>query len=133
MVLCNIGGVPGFEFNAETLKNSLASGQVDEMYLLWKNMPIPEATNQLLACVGIDWDYDMLAFSYTTDNILLEVGYALLCRLVGDWGCEESRLIRFLVTIQGQYLPNPYHNKVHGATVAHLTECLTRMLNAQRT
>ncbi|OEH75586.1 3 5 -cyclic nucleotide phosphodiesterase domain-containing protein [Cyclospora cayetanensis] len=126
------GPVSGLEFS-QSLKNSLISGQVDDMSLLFKDMPVPEHTNQLLACVGIDWDYDMIAFSYMTENVLLEVGYALLCRLVGDWGCEDSRLIRFLVAIQGQYLPNPYHNKLHGATVAHLTECLTRMLNAQRT
>ncbi|KAL8270910.1 hypothetical protein Esti_005164 [Eimeria stiedai] len=127
------GPVSGFDFNAETLKQSLASGQVDEIYALWRNMPVPEATHQLLASVGVDWDFDILAFSNTTENVLLEVGYALLCRLVGDWGCEESQLIRFLVTVQGQYLPNPYHNKLHGAAVAHLTECLTKMLNAQRT
>ncbi|KAL8428686.1 hypothetical protein ACSSS7_007075 [Eimeria intestinalis] len=131
--LSSSGPVSGFEFNAETFKQSLASGQVDEMYALWRKMPTPEATHQLLASVGVDWDFDILAFGNTTENVLLEVGYALLCRLVGDWGCEESQLIRFLVTIEGQYLPNPYHNKLHGATVAHLTECLTRMLNAQRT
>ncbi|KAL8426524.1 hypothetical protein Efla_004889 [Eimeria flavescens] len=130
--LSSSGPVTGFEFSTDTLKRSFASGQVEEMYALWKNLPMPEATHQLLASVGVDWDFDILAFSNTTENVLLEVGYALLCRLVGDWGCEETQLIRFLATIQGQYLPNPYHNKVHGATVAHLTECLTRMLNAQR-
>lgn len=109
------------------LEDSFGTGNA-----LFKTVPLPEFTNLLLTTLGIDWDFDMLKLSKDTENILVEVGYTLLCRLVTDWGCEEVRLIRFLVAIQSQYLLNPYHNKIHGAEVAHLTECLTRMLNAQR-
>lgn len=122
----------GFEFSQAARKTSLPSANPEDFNDLFKRMPMPELTGQLLASVGVDWDFDMICFSNTTENVLLEVGYALLCRLVSDWGCEDLTLIRFLVAIQNQYQPNPYHNKLHGAAVAHLTECLTRMLNTQR-
>ncbi|PFH35300.1 3'5'-cyclic nucleotide phosphodiesterase domain-containing protein [Besnoitia besnoiti] len=125
------GPVMGLEFSSgfDALTSVHDSGSSS---LVFKTLPMPEQTNLLLTTVGIDWDFDMLKLSQETENIIVEVGYALLCRLVTDWGCEDVRLIRFLTSIQSQYLTNPYHNKIHGAEVAHLTECLTRMLNAQR-
>ncbi|CBZ54356.1 putative cAMP phosphodiesterase [Neospora caninum Liverpool] len=127
----NSSPVIGFEFGSgfEQMNSVVGDSGVTGTF---KNLPMPEHTASLLTCVGIDWDFDMLHLNSRTENIIVEVGYALLCRLATDLGCEEVRLIRFLYAIQMQYRDNPYHNRIHGAEVAHLTECLTRMLNAQR-
>ncbi|KYF42118.1 3'5'-cyclic nucleotide phosphodiesterase domain-containing protein [Toxoplasma gondii ARI] len=124
--------VVGFEFGSGFEQINSVLGENGMPGMMFKNLPMPEHTAALLTSVGVDWDFDMLHLNSQTENVIVEVGYALLCRLVPDLGCEEVRLIRFLHAIQMQYRDNPYHNKIHSAEVAHLTECLTRMLNAQR-
>ena len=123
----------GLGSQLQTFINSFRTTNCEEIAASFAVLPSVAYSSYLLGCIGIDWNFDMIAFSEKTENVLLEVGYTLLSRVVCEWECDENILLRFLLNIQNQYLPNPYHNKLHAATVAHLTECLVKMLNAQRT
>eukprot|EP00922_Rhytidocystis_sp_ex-Travisia-forbesii_P038879 GHVS01057921.1.p1 GENE.GHVS01057921.1~~GHVS01057921.1.p1 ORF type:complete len:780 (-),score=55.47 GHVS01057921.1:903-3242(-) len=71
--------------------------------------------------IGRDVHFSLLSLSEDTENILVEVGYALLAPLVVQWDCSMDVLIHLLRRVQNCYQNTPYHNKTHGALVAHLT------------
>lgn len=64
----------------------------------------------------------------THENILLEVGFALLQDKIECVHTPETSLLNYLKKLQDTYPANPYHNKTHGAAVAHSTSCLMHML-----
>ncbi|KAL8275955.1 hypothetical protein Esti_000071 [Eimeria stiedai] len=86
--------------------------------------------------VGTEWTLDMFAIDQSTNgNCLVFVGLQLLLPHVRNGGltCTLSALHAFLNSLQEQYLPNLYHNRFHGATVAHLSVMLARMVGLSRT
>lgn len=66
---------------------------------------------------------------------LVLVGLQLLLPHVRNGGltCTLLALHAFLKSLQDQYLPNLYHNRLHGAMVAHLSVMLARMVGLSRT
>ncbi|KAL8449048.1 hypothetical protein Emed_003400 [Eimeria media] len=85
--------------------------------------------------VGTEWTIDMFAVDQSTNgNCLVFVGLQLLIPHVRNGGltCTLSALHAFLHSLQEQYLPNLYHNRFHGAMVAHLSVMLARMVGLSR-
>ncbi|KAL8435809.1 hypothetical protein ACSSS7_002186 [Eimeria intestinalis] len=86
--------------------------------------------------VGTEWTIDMFAIDQSTNgNCLVFVGLQLLLPHVRSGGltCTVCALHAFLNSLQEQYLPNLYHNRFHGAMVAHLSVMLARMAGLSRT
>lgn len=89
--------------------------------------------------VGVDVTFNPLAFhrkvqaNDANSSAFFECGYSLLWRYAADWGCEDKVLRTFLIEIEGLYNDLPYHNSIHGATVAHLVGvfCRATRLNTQ--
>lgn len=78
--------------------------------------------------IGRDWGADILQLATKFPNILLEVGAALLVDKLDAVRSPPHCLFNYLYKLQSCYPPNPYHNRIHGAAVAHATSCLMRML-----
>ncbi|CBZ54191.1 putative cGMP-inhibited 3',5'-cyclic phosphodiesterase [Neospora caninum Liverpool] len=88
--------------------------------------PKPAAS---LARVGLAWTLDLFSLdALSNGNVLVAVGLHLLLphREKGHLRCSKAALGSFLQNLQSLYLPNLYHNRVHAATVAHLSVFLSR-------
>jgi len=95
------------------------------------SIPFQWLTNKariLEPVVGVSWDFNVLEFSKQTPNCLLEIGYTLVLYPMKQLGADLLSTFNFLSAIQDMYQPNPYHNQVHGAMVAHSVSCLVSLL-----
>lgn len=54
------------------------------------------------------------------------MGYILLRDSLSSLETSPQTMRHLLARIQSLYQPNPYHNAVHGAAVAHVMVCLIR-------
>ncbi|GBE60357.1 3-5 cyclic nucleotide phosphodiesterase domain-containing protein [Babesia ovata] len=97
------------------------------------NYDSPEEYEKLLAQLGNNWNVDILALSnfkpVTQRGPIVCVGHALINPVGDRIHPDFNRLLAPVLTmIQDVYLPNPYHNALHGACVAHMTAVLTKAL-----
>ncbi|XP_026194217.1 uncharacterized protein LOC34619255 [Cyclospora cayetanensis] len=94
------------------------------------------SVSSTIGTIGTEWTIDMFALDRATnENCLVLVGLQLMLPHVRDGGlaCSPSALYAFLKLLQDQYLPNLYHNRLHGAMVAHLSVMLSRIAGLSRT
>lgn len=64
-----------------------------------------------------------------TDYPLTECGLCLLEPYISGLWIDFPTLHQFLFELELMYQPNPYHNSLHGATVAHMTASLVNYLD----
>ncbi|KAF8293268.1 hypothetical protein TcYC6_0110850 [Trypanosoma cruzi] len=73
---------------------------------------------------GLDrWDYNVIELEIITNgNALFYTTYVLLYKLdlVAQFHLDDAVLQQFLLGVQAGYHPNPYHNSMHAADVAHI-------------
>ena len=67
----------------------------------------------------LTWNFDIFQLEKDTGRPLLFVGLSTMngfnaCDLLNT---DERILTKFLVTLEGKYRPNPYHNSTHAADV----------------
>eukprot|EP01006_Ploeotia_vitrea_P066058 TRINITY_DN94266_c0_g1_i1.p1 TRINITY_DN94266_c0_g1~~TRINITY_DN94266_c0_g1_i1.p1 ORF type:complete len:610 (-),score=112.52 TRINITY_DN94266_c0_g1_i1:173-2002(-) len=70
-----------------------------------------------------DWDFNVFAIGDVTNRgSLFYVAYGLFLRydFLRKFNLDEEILINFLSQIEAGYHPNPYHNSMHAADVAHI-------------
>ncbi|KAL8443008.1 hypothetical protein Emed_007002 [Eimeria media] len=86
-----------------------------------------------LSKIGVDWSFNCLALGQISQKPLNDVGYAILSPfcLSPDISLNRELLCNFLDELASQYLNNPYHNALHGATVCHMSLCLLEMLSVR--
>lgn len=68
------------------------------------------------------WNFDMLKFrDLTQGQHVLEFGKAMFNKFgfLKTLNCDPKTAISFLKDVHDSYLPNPYHNSMHGADVAN--------------
>ncbi|XP_053992302.1 dual 3',5'-cyclic-AMP and -GMP phosphodiesterase beta-like isoform X2 [Hylaeus volcanicus] len=78
--------------------------------------------------IGINWEINILQLAKSHPHILLEVGVKLLSDKMDAINSTSLYLITYLRKLESCYHANPYHNKIHAASVAHATACLMTML-----
>lgn len=79
--------------------------------------------------LGISNTLNLFALSDKSPSLFVNVGAILLSSYVDVLGGTPHSVFKFLSKAQDMYLPNPYHNACHGATVAHVANCLARSLS----
>ena len=84
--------------------------------------------DSILGAAGTEWQFDAFRLESVAlqQNPLSTLGMHCIVRwsgLAASLGLHERRLARFLVTIEGGYLDNPYHNGTHAADVLQ-TSCM---------
>lgn len=81
--------------------------------------------------VGTNWNFDCIAFGRISQKPIYDVGYTILSPfcLSPDVSMNREVLCNFLQEVSSEYMDNPYHNALHGATVCHMTLCLLEMLS----
>ncbi|CDR94469.1 3'5'-cyclic nucleotide phosphodiesterase, putative [Babesia bigemina] len=97
------------------------------------NYDSQEEYEKVLSQLGNNWNVDILALSnfktVTQMGPIVCVGHALISPVGDRIHPEFNKLLSPVLTmIQDVYLPNPYHNALHGACVAHMTAVLTKAL-----
>eukprot|EP01071_Lankesteria_metandrocarpae_P011464 Lankesteria_metandrocarpae@DN5446_c0_g1_i7.p1 len=102
-------------------------GQVKDILPLRK-LPTCVLGKELNGVVGRGWNLNLLELAEGNSNILVEVGTALVAEAAKTFGVEIEVFQRLFYEIQKRYFANPYHNATHGATVAHTSMSLCRML-----
>ncbi|KAL8448233.1 hypothetical protein Emag_004001 [Eimeria magna] len=125
----------------DTLKSMHAAALLWGGFSAESDLSIEEAlksptVSSFVNSVGTEWTIDMFAIDQSTNgNCLVFVGLQLLLPHVRNGGltCTLSALHAFLNSLQEQYLLNLYHNRFHGAMVAHLSVMLARMVGLSRT
>ncbi|KAL8428035.1 hypothetical protein Efla_006941 [Eimeria flavescens] len=103
-------------------RKSRVSGLVDTL-----------AAKTNLSKIGVDWSFNCIALGQISQKPLYDVGYAILSPfcLSPDISLNRDILCSFLHELSSQYLDNPYHNALHGATVCHMALCLLEMLSVR--
>eukprot|EP01071_Lankesteria_metandrocarpae_P011454 Lankesteria_metandrocarpae@DN5446_c0_g1_i13.p1 len=88
--------------------------------------------NELNTIVGRQWNLNLLPLCEGNPNIILEVGTAIITQDIHCYGVKKEVFQRLFYEIQKRYFANPYHNATHGATVAHTSMSLCRMLKVDK-
>eukprot|EP00921_Rhytidocystis_pertsovi_P007853 GHVQ01013017.1.p1 GENE.GHVQ01013017.1~~GHVQ01013017.1.p1 ORF type:complete len:719 (+),score=52.35 GHVQ01013017.1:169-2325(+) len=71
----------------------------------------------------LDWKFDVFKFDeQTSGGSLVGIGLRRLSSIVP--ASHLPQLTNFLKELQANYLPNPYHNRMHGADVCNTLYCL---------
>jgi putative methionine-R-sulfoxide reductase with GAF domain len=89
-----------------------------------------EEAIQLLEEALNEWQSNIIALDQMTEGRPLS---SLMCFLfeklnfIGDYDMDAIRVRRFFLTIEFGYGDNPYHNKNHGASVAHMMYALLKL------
>ncbi len=76
------------------------------------------------ACRDFKFDIGILR-DVTNDHALLTLGMYILTvdtKIVTELGLDPRALCSFLLDIEGQYAPHPYHNKNHAADVLQVDD-----------
>ncbi|GFE54180.1 3,5-cyclic-nucleotide phosphodiesterase domain-containing protein [Babesia ovis] len=106
-----------------------------------RNKPIDydneEEYRKAMSQLGRNWNLDFFALSnfksVVRNGPIITVGHALIDPVGERIHPNFNRLLSpVLNMIQDVYLPNPYHNALHGACVAHMTVVLTRALSLNK-
>eukprot|EP00917_Polyrhabdina_sp_WS-2016_P015124 GHVP01032965.1.p1 GENE.GHVP01032965.1~~GHVP01032965.1.p1 ORF type:complete len:843 (+),score=142.93 GHVP01032965.1:5315-7843(+) len=77
---------------------------------------------------GKSWSFEFLSLRRKVESILYEAGYKLLYPYIPTLQTEKRIMATFLYRVNQHYLPNSYHNNLHGAFVAHATTILCETL-----
>ncbi|ORM39368.1 Calcium/calmodulin-dependent 3' [Babesia sp. Xinjiang] len=96
-----------------------------------------EEYQKLFAQLGNNWNMDFFALSkfktLQQSGPIVTVGHGLISPVGDRIHPNFNRLLApVLTTIQNVYLPNPYHNALHAACVAHMTAVLAKALGLNK-
>eukprot|EP01053_Blabericola_migrator_P011231 Blabericola_migrator_1__11230@NODE_65_length_15685_cov_31_404533_g58_i0_p1_GENE_NODE_65_length_15685_cov_31_404533_g58_i0NODE_65_length_15685_cov_31_404533_g58_i0_p1_ORF_typecomplete_len938_score126_04PDEase_I/PF00233_19/9e65HD/PF01966_22/0_036AA_permease/PF00324_21/0_052DUF1053/PF06327_14/0_055DUF1053/PF06327_14/4_9e03Otopetrin/PF03189_13/0_43Otopetrin/PF03189_13/3_9e03_NODE_65_length_15685_cov_31_404533_g58_i01126114074 len=78
--------------------------------------------------IGVDSSLKLLEIFETNPNVLVEAGYVMMKPHLDFLSIPDLVMIKYLYQLQRRYYTNPYHNSCHGAVVAHMALCITRLL-----
>ena len=115
-------GTPG----GSTAEGSESSSCPDSVDVL--SAEVRARLDSVLGTAGTEWQFDAFRLQSVAlqQNPLSTLGMHCIVRWSGlakTLGLHERRLARFLVTIEGGYLDNPYHYRTHAADVLQ-TACM---------
>eukprot|EP01053_Blabericola_migrator_P011234 Blabericola_migrator_1__11233@NODE_65_length_15685_cov_31_404533_g58_i0_p3_GENE_NODE_65_length_15685_cov_31_404533_g58_i0NODE_65_length_15685_cov_31_404533_g58_i0_p3_ORF_typecomplete_len808_score152_68PDEase_I/PF00233_19/2_3e71_NODE_65_length_15685_cov_31_404533_g58_i047087131 len=79
------------------------------------------------------FDIDLLGISSKRAHFLRDLTLHLLKPHLADCSIEIEVMAKFLGIIEGFYLPNPYHNACHGATVAFMVNHFVKHMTIAET
>eukprot|EP01053_Blabericola_migrator_P011236 Blabericola_migrator_1__11235@NODE_65_length_15685_cov_31_404533_g58_i0_p2_GENE_NODE_65_length_15685_cov_31_404533_g58_i0NODE_65_length_15685_cov_31_404533_g58_i0_p2_ORF_typecomplete_len922_score147_15PDEase_I/PF00233_19/1_2e66HD/PF01966_22/0_066RNA_pol_3_Rpc31/PF11705_8/9e02RNA_pol_3_Rpc31/PF11705_8/0_05_NODE_65_length_15685_cov_31_404533_g58_i0800110766 len=91
-------------------------------------MPEFNFTTEMEEQAGQECSLRLLEMYKSNPNVLVECGHALLKPHFELLNVSEEVIIKYLYQIQRRYYANPYHNSCHGAVVAHMAVCVSRLL-----
>jgi hypothetical protein len=83
---------------------------------------------------AFSWNFDMLKFrDLTQGQHVLEFGKAMFKRfgILKTLNTDALTATNFLRDVSDSYLPNPYHNSIHGADVANASAYFISSINTQ--
>ncbi|GIX62807.1 3'5'-cyclic nucleotide phosphodiesterase, putative [Babesia caballi] len=100
---------------------------------LFVNYDSVEEYEKLVSQLGNNWNMDLLALSnfkaFTQNGPIITVGRVLIHPVGERIHPDFNRLLAPIISmLQDVYLPNPYHNALHGACVAHMMAVLAKTL-----
>ncbi|EKX73702.1 3',5' cyclic nucleotide phosphodiesterase, putative [Theileria equi strain WA] len=96
-----------------------------------------ECVEEYMRQLGNNWHLDILALanlpSVLSEGPIISIGRHLL-KPIGDTIDPNFNelVLPVLRDIQDVYIPNPYHNALHGAMVGHLSQVLFKAIRSER-
>lgn len=119
------GGFPQMSREVSVIRNH---GTCDENHSLWHKASAINLSGDLiqqdfaklqeLTWKLPDWNFDIFEVADATPRPLSFIGFVCLDAFSKLVDMDKGKLIEFLNAVEGSYREVPYHNKLHGASVA---------------